>query len=44
MKEFEFEYENLPALDDDSTENIKKADALIDAIGKYLEENEVPPV
>lgn len=42
MKQFEFNYDNMPALDDDSPENIVKADALIDAIGKYLDENGEP--
>lgn len=39
MDNFEFDYNNMPNLDDDSEENIKKVDALMDAIGKYYEEN-----
>lgn len=38
MKKFEFDYENMPNLDDDSSENMENVDALMDAIGKYLEE------
>lgn len=38
MKTFEFDYENMPNLDDDSPENMEKVDALMEAIGKYLEE------
>lgn len=38
MKKFEFDYENMPNLDDASPENMEKVDALMEAIGEYLEE------
>lgn len=34
-KKFEYDYSKLPALDDNSPENLKKTNDLIDAIGKY---------
>ena len=46
MKMFEFDYENMPNLDDDSPENMEKVDALMESIGKYIEEEQTfrPPV
>ena len=37
MDNFNFDYKEMPALDDATEENIKKIDALIDAIGKYYQ-------
>lgn len=40
MKKFEFDYDNMPNLDDTSNENTEKVDALIEAAGKYYEEKD----
>ena len=41
MDNFNFDYKEMPALDDATEENIKKVDALIDAIGEYYQGSDI---
>lgn len=36
-KKFEFDYSQFPNLDDNSPENAKKTDALIEAVARYYD-------